>query len=58
MRDFNSIQGSGSTSMYSQEFVYVIVIKGVEKGTQRVALFQASVECNLLISVVATDEKV
>jgi hypothetical protein len=39
--------------MYSQEFVYVIVIKGVEKGTQRTALFQASVGRNLLGSFVA-----
>jgi len=58
VRDLNWIQGSGSTSLNSQEYVYVIVLKGVQQGTQRAALFQASVGCNLLRSFVAINEKV
>jgi hypothetical protein len=36
----------------------VIVIKGVQKGTQRAALFQASVRRNLLRNFVTIIEKV
>ena len=57
MRDLNRIQGSGSTSLYSQESVHVIVIEGVQKGTQRAALFQAFVGRNLLRNFVAINEK-
>jgi len=49
VKNLNWIQGSGSTSLYSQESVHVVIIKGVQKGTQRSALFQASVRRNLLI---------
>ena len=34
VRDFNWIKGSGSTSLYSQESVYVIVIKGVQGDSE------------------------
>ena len=57
VKNLNWIQGSGSTSLYSQESVHVVIIKGVQKGTQRSALFQASVRRNLLIKFVAINDK-
>jgi len=58
MRDLNWIQGSGSTSLHGQESVNVIGIKGIQKGTQRAALFEAFVGRNLPGNFVAINKKV
>jgi len=57
MRDLNWIQGSGSTSLHGQESVNVIDKKGIQKGTQRAALFQAFVGRNLPGNFVAINKK-
>ena len=58
MRDLNWIQGSVCISLHGKESVNVIGIKGIQKGTQRAALFQAFVGRNLPGNFVAINKKV
>ena len=46
------------TSLHGQESVNVIGIKGIQKGTQRAALFQGFVGRNLSGNFVAINKKV